>query len=70
MKGETKGTQAERCKRTKHHVTINQRELKKKREDIKKYRNFGQEKCLPKDLPKEQEDLVWRRIMISPPPPA
>jgi hypothetical protein len=30
MKGETKGTQAERCKRTKHHVPINQKWNSKK----------------------------------------
>jgi hypothetical protein len=28
MKEETKGTQAERCKRTMHQLTINQKELK------------------------------------------
>jgi hypothetical protein len=62
MKGETKGTQAERCKRAKHHVPINQRELKKGRhKEVSKLRprKMSPERCFQR----EQEALVWRRII-------
>jgi hypothetical protein len=39
----------------KDNAPNNQLKKNRKREDIKKYRNFGQEKCLPKDASKRNK---------------